>query len=65
MRETWAQRIGFPRPIEATLSYEGVGGVRHASFERGLMFVETVTDWEPEHRLAFGGEGDVATQEQA
>jgi len=60
LRETWAQRIGFPQPIEATLSYEGVGGVRHASFERGLMFIETVTAWEPEHRLAFGIKADSA-----
>ena len=60
LHETWAQRVGFPRPIEATLSYEGVGGVRHASFERGLMFVETVTAWEPEHRLAFGIKADSA-----
>jgi hypothetical protein len=30
-----------------------VGGVRHASFERGLTFIETVTNWEPEQRLAF------------
>lgn len=58
LQETWAQRIGFPRPIEATLSYEGVGGVRHASFERGLMFIETVTAWEPEKRLAFGIKAD-------
>ncbi len=57
---TWTHRIGFPRPIEATLSYEGVGGVRHASFERGLMFIETVTAWEPEHRLAFGIHADTA-----
>jgi hypothetical protein len=43
LQTTWAQRIGFPRPIEATLSFEGVGGVRHASFERGLLFIETIT----------------------
>ncbi len=60
LHETWAQRIGFPRPIEATLSYEGVGGVRHASFERGLMFIETVNAWEPEKRLAFGIKADTA-----
>jgi hypothetical protein len=60
MRATWAQRIGFPRPVEATLSYEGVGGVRHASFERGLTFIETVTTWDPEHVLAFGIKADSA-----
>lgn len=47
-------RMGFPKPIEATLSHEGIGGVRMASFERGLVFVETVTDWEPEKLLSFG-----------
>lgn len=60
IRSTWAQRIGFPRPVEATLSYEGVGGVRHATFERGLLFVETVNIWEPRHRLAFTIRADSA-----
>lgn len=53
LRPSWANRIGFPRPVEATLSHEGVGGVRNASFERGLNFVETVTEWDPQKRLAF------------
>ena len=60
LHATWAQRIGFPRPVEATLSYEGVGGVRHATFEHGLLFIETVTAWEPEHRLAFTIKADTA-----
>jgi hypothetical protein len=60
LQPTWAQRIGFPRPIEATLSYEGVGGVRHATFERGLLFIETITAWEPERRLAFTIKADSA-----
>jgi hypothetical protein len=51
--KTWAGRIGFPDPIEATLSHEGVGGVRNASFAGGLAFIETVDVWEPERRLAF------------
>jgi hypothetical protein len=37
LERTWTHAIGFPRPIEATLSHEGFGGVRHASFERGLL----------------------------
>lgn len=52
-RTTFIHRIGFPRPIEATLSHEGVGGVREASFERGVLFRETVTEWEPRRRLSF------------
>ncbi|HEV7517343.1 MAG TPA: hypothetical protein VGR07_13665, partial [Thermoanaerobaculia bacterium] len=50
--------IGFPRPVEATLSREGVGGVRHATFERGVLFVETITDWQPGRRLAFSIHAD-------
>lgn len=51
-------KIGFPKPVEATLSHEGIGGVRHASFERGLVFVETVHEWEPERTIAFHIEVD-------
>ena len=57
---TWTQRIGFPRPVEATLSHEGVGGIRHATFERGVLFVESVNVWEPDHRLAFSIRADGA-----
>ena len=45
--------LGFPRPVEATLSHEGVGGVRHATFERGVEFIETVDEWQPLRRLSF------------
>jgi hypothetical protein len=60
LRPNWTHRIGFPRPIEATLSYEGVGGVRHASFEHGLLFIETITAWEPQHRIVFSIKADSA-----
>jgi hypothetical protein len=53
LRPNWTHRIGFPRPVEATLSYEGLGGVRHATFEHGVLFIETVTVWDPQNRLAF------------
>jgi hypothetical protein len=46
-------RLGFPRPMSATLSRPGVGAVRHARFEHGVLFLETVTDWIPEQRLRF------------
>jgi hypothetical protein len=52
-RFSWSQKIGFPRPIEATLSGTGVGAVRHATFAGGVLFIETVTLWEPERRLGF------------
>lgn len=48
-----AHRMGFPRPVTATLSHEGVGGSRYAIFERGVMLRETVTEWVPRRRMAF------------
>lgn len=49
----WVYFIGFPKPIAATLDCEGVGGVRTATFERGVSFFETVTHWDPPRRLSF------------
>lgn len=51
-------RIGFPRPIEARLVGTGVGSVRHATFEGGVTFVETVTEWVPGRALAFTIDAD-------
>jgi hypothetical protein len=50
---TLSHAIGLPRPVEATLSSEGNGGVRLATFERGLVFRESVTAWEVPRRLSF------------
>jgi hypothetical protein len=46
-------RIGIPKPIEATLSHEGVGALREARFEKGIVFHERVTEWEPDRSLGF------------
>ncbi|AOP36062.1 hypothetical protein A0128_12500 [Leptospira tipperaryensis] len=51
--EGFFYKMGFPRPIEATLSHEGVGGIREAKFEKGLFFYETITEWKPQSRLKF------------
>ncbi|HEX8507836.1 MAG TPA: hypothetical protein VF630_20915 [Hymenobacter sp.] len=53
--------IGFPRPVEATLTREGVGGVRHATFERGVEFIETVDEWVPLKRISFSIAPNTAT----
>lgn len=45
--------FGLPKPLEATLSHEGVGGVRNATFEGNLSFVETVTEWTDHQSLSF------------
>ncbi|MGB1249283.1 MAG: hypothetical protein ACPG8W_01510 [Candidatus Promineifilaceae bacterium] len=52
-RFDWLHMIGLPRPVAATLSYEGVGGVRDAYFENGLRFDETITEWEYHERIRF------------
>lgn len=49
----WVHQIGIPKPVAATLSQEGVGGVRHATFEHGVTFVETIYEWEPQRSVAF------------
>ena len=45
--------LGFPRPIEAELNYEGVGAFRKAIFEKGLVFNETVLSYEPQKKMVF------------
>jgi hypothetical protein len=36
---------GLPRPMSATLTHDGVGGVRRGQWEDGLAFVETISEW--------------------
>ncbi len=47
------QRLGFPRPVSATLSHPGVGGIRTARFTGGVVFIETITAWQEGHTLSF------------
>jgi hypothetical protein len=50
---SWTRAIGFPRPIEATLTKEAIGGIREASFAGGVVFTETIFDWQPPNEIAF------------
>jgi hypothetical protein len=50
--------MGFPRPLEARLVGRGVGAVRHATFEKGVLFIETITAWKENERLAFSIHAD-------
>jgi hypothetical protein len=45
--------LGLPRPVEATLSHWGVGGIRAASFEEGLSFKETIYQWDEQKSIRF------------
>ncbi|MBZ9750008.1 SRPBCC family protein [Deinococcus sp. HMF7604] len=53
IRAGWAHAAGLPRPREAVMSRTGVGAVRTATFDGGLSFTETVTDWQPGRLLSF------------
>ena len=57
---SFSHLVGFPRPLEAKLVGEGVGAVRYATFERGVLFVETITEWESPRRLSFSIKADTA-----
>ncbi|MFM7201664.1 MAG: hypothetical protein ACKO6N_12820 [Myxococcota bacterium] len=57
-RTSLSHLIGFPKPLEATLSHEGIGGIRHATFEGNVLFIETITAWEPLERLTFAIKAD-------
>ena len=52
--------LGFPRPLEAKLIGEGVGAVRYATFERGVLFVETISEWQKPKKLSFSIKADTA-----
>lgn len=45
--------LGFPRPLKAELNYNGVGAYREASFTNGLVFRETVTEYEENKKMVF------------
>ncbi|WP_158993105.1 hypothetical protein [Mucilaginibacter sp. L196] len=45
--------LGFPRPIQAVLDTEAVGGKRKAIFDKGLIFDEQVTAYEPFKLMTF------------
>lgn len=45
--------MGFPDPVEADLSHEGIGGVRRARFKGNVLFTETIDAWEEGRMLSF------------
>ncbi|MFN8392976.1 MAG: hypothetical protein U0136_21965 [Bdellovibrionota bacterium] len=53
LRPSLVRSMGFPDPIAAELSGEGIGAVRRATFQGGVEFTETVTEWQPNEVIAF------------
>ncbi len=58
LRFSFSHLLGFPRPVEARLEGIGVGAVRYATFDGGVLFVERVTEWDEDHALAFSIRAD-------
>jgi hypothetical protein len=46
-------KIGIPRPLNATVDEKRIGGQRIGNFEGGLRFVETITQYEPSKVVSF------------
>ena len=55
---SFSHLLGFPRPLEAKLVGSGVGAVRYATFEHGVLFVETIQNWDPPRLLSFSIKAD-------
>ncbi len=45
--------FGVPKLEEAILTHEGVGGIRNAVFDNGLIFTETITSWNENQSVQF------------
>lgn len=46
-------RLGIPRPLSAVVSAKEKGATRIGSFDGGLRFVETLSDFKPHERVSF------------
>lgn len=48
-----AYKIGVPYPQEARTLSEGVGGKRRLQWQRGIVFEEEITAWQPNRHIAW------------
>lgn len=45
--------LDAPKPLQAEMFGEGLGGTRQGQFEGGLQFIEKITVWEPAQRIEW------------
>lgn len=45
--------IGVPKPIRASMSADGVGAVRTSEWQKGVVFREVITSWEPGRQMTY------------
>jgi hypothetical protein len=60
-RFAWFTAVGLPRPVEATVTADGAGAMRSASYANGIRVLEPVDEWQPHSRYGFSVELDMAT----
>ena len=52
------QLIGVPKPLEANMNAMGVGAVRTSKWQKGVIFKEVITDWQPNKQMLYRFEID-------
>lgn len=45
--------IGIPKPLNGELDKEGVGGIRHITWEKGIKFEEKITSWDDSNGFTY------------
>lgn len=45
--------IGIPKPLNGELDKDGVGGIRHITWEKGIKFEEVITAWDEYHGFSY------------
>jgi len=46
-------QMGIPKPINGALDFEGIGGTRSITWEKGLKFKEVITQWDDGNGFAY------------
>lgn len=45
--------IGIPKPLSGELDKEGVGGIRHITWDKGIKFEEKITSWDDSNAFTY------------
>ena len=45
--------IGIPKPLSGELDQEGIGGVRHITWDKGIKFEEHITSWDHNNGFTY------------
>lgn len=45
--------IGIPKPLNGELDNEGIGGIRHITWDKGIKFKEKITAWDENNGFSY------------